>query len=307
MKIGLNGYLISTVAGPLIGALYCFCASKKSIFSLVKERVDRKKVRDILKYCFPLVFNSIALWINSCLDRYFITYFCGVEQNGIYSVANKIPIILSTLYTVFSQAWTLSAVKEFDREDSDGFFSKTYEMYNAVMIISCSVLVLLNIPMAKILYAKEFFVAWNYSSVLLLGIFFNSLTAFIGSFFSATKKSSILAYTTVVSAVINTILNIILIPVWGVQGAAIATTVSLFVMWFVRVIKLKELVRIKVNWIKSGVVYLLLGVQIVLEHFENHMYFLQCIIVFIIVILMIEPFIQIMKKFMSKFLSKEIR
>lgn len=307
MKIGLNGYLISTVAGPLIGALYCFCVAKKSIYSLVKEKVDSKQVIDILKYCFPLIFNSIALWVNGCLDRYFVTYFCDVDQNGIYSVANKIPIILSTIYTVFSQAWTLSAVKEFDKEDRDGFFSKTYEMYNAVMIISCSVLVLLNIPIAKILYAKEFFVAWNYSSVLLLGIFFNSLTAFIGSFFSATKKSSILAYTTVISAAINTILNIILIPVWGVQGAAIATTVSLFAMWFIRMIKLKDLVRIKVNWIKSGVVYFLLVVQVVLEHFENHMYFLQCIIVFTIIIFMIKPFIQIMKKFMGKFFSKDIR
>ena len=118
---------------------------------------------------------------------------------------------------------------------------------------------------------------------------------------------SILAYTTVISAVINTVLNIILIPVWGVQGAAVATTVSLFVMWFIRMIKLKDLVRIKVNWIKSGVVYFLLGVQVVLEHFESHMYFLQCIIVFTIIIFMIKPFIQIMKKFMSRFLSKDIR
>ena len=299
IKIGLNGYLFSTIIGPLAGTVYCIAAGRISITNIVRQHISKEQSKTVLKYCIPLIFNSVALWINSCLDRYFVTYFCGVDQNGIYSVASKIPVILSTVYTIFSQAWTLSAVKEFDPEDKDGFFSKTYEVYNAAMLIACSGLILINIPLAKILYAKEFFVAWKYSSVLLLGIFFNSLTAFLGSIFSATKNSNILATTTVVSAVVNTVLNILLIPRFGVQGAAIATAVALASMWIIRMIKLKHLIRIKINWIRDCIVYFLLCLQIVVEHCEGHMYLVQIIIFILILLLMFKPFISIIRKLLK--------
>lgn len=58
----------------------------------------------------------------------------GVSENGIYSVSYKIPTILGVFQNIFSQAWMLSAINEYDADDSDGFFGKTYEMYNSLMI-----------------------------------------------------------------------------------------------------------------------------------------------------------------------------
>ena len=174
-----------------------------------------------------------------------------------------------------------------------------YEVYNAAMSIVCSALILINIPLAKGLYAKDFFVAWKYSSVLLLGIFFNSLTAFIGSFFSATKKSNILAITTVVSAIINTFLNIVLIPKFGVQGAAVATAIALALMWFIRMLKLQSLIRLKIHWLRDFVVYILLCLQIIAEHQKGHMYIEQFLIVCIIIVFFNKPIIKIGRKMKS--------
>lgn len=294
INMGISGYLIATVTGPLLSALYCIYVAHASVFEIIKKNISSEQKKALIRYCFPLIFNSIALWINSCLDRYFVTYFCGVGQNGIYSMDSKIPVILSTFYTIFSQAWTLSAVKDFDAADKDGFFSNTYEIYNAAMVIVCSILILVNIPVAKILYAKDFFIAWKYSSVLLLGIFYNSLTAFIGSFFSATKKSGILATTTVISAVVNTVLNIILIPKFGVQGAAIATAISLALMWLIRMIKLRDLIKIRVNWVRDFLAYLLLCIQIVVEHQQGHMYIVQILIVLMIGLLFSKTYLKIL-------------
>lgn len=296
IKLGLNGYLISTIMGPFAGIIYCTFVGQISVKGIVKEHLSNIQCKTIIKYCLPLVFNSIALWVNGCLDRYFVTYFCGVEENGIYSVASKIPVVLSTIYTIFSQAWTLSAVKEFDPEDKDGFFTKTYEAYNAVMAISCSALILMNVPLARILYAKDFFIAWKCSSILTYGIFFNALTAFIGSIFAATKNSTILASTTIVSAIINTILNIVLIPRFGAEGAAVATVIALALMWMIRMIEMRKLIRIKINWIKEAIVFIVLCLQIIAEHLKNHMYIIQIVLFIIILILMIKPFITILKK-----------
>lgn len=110
----------------------------------------------MIVYSIPLIFNSISLWINAYLDRYFITLMIGSSENGIYAIAGKIPTILTTCYTVFSLAWNISAIKEFDAKDEDGFISTTYELYNSLLIMVCSGLILINLPLAKILYAGDF-------------------------------------------------------------------------------------------------------------------------------------------------------
>ena len=270
-KIGVVGYLISLVLGPALASIYCIIIIGEPGRTYFINLCDKDTMKEMRSYCIPLIFNNIALWINAFLDRYFVTIYCGVGENGIYSVASKIPIILATCYTVFSQAWNLSAIKEFDPEDKDGFFSKTYSIYNALITIVCSILIVLNIPLARFLYQKEFFEAWRYSSVLLLSVMFNSLTIIIGSIFSAVKETKVIATTTVLSAVVNTVLNAVLIPTMGALGAAIATASAYLVMWAARLIMSRRYINLKVYWIRDCLVYIILGVQVILEHMEEHM------------------------------------
>lgn len=72
----------------------------------------------------------ISWWVNGLADRYVLIFFCGIASNGVYSVASKIPSILNIFQNIFSQAWMLSAVREFDAEDKNGFLPKylTYIM-----------------------------------------------------------------------------------------------------------------------------------------------------------------------------------
>lgn len=303
IQIGMYGYLISLALGPAAGTLYCLIKIRLPLSAYYKNLCDAVTRREMLAYCFPLIFNSIALWINAFLDKYFITALCGVDQNGIYSVASKIPTILSTCYTVFSQAWNLSAIKEFDREDSDHFFANTYGVYNAAMTLACSALILMNIPLARILYAKDFFEAWNYSSVLLLSVMFNALTCFLGGIFTAVKDSRVIATTTLISAGTNIVLNALLIPLFQVQGAAIATCAAYAVMWVARLLMARKHIRLALHLRRDLVVYLLLILQVALEHTESHAYPAQVALFCLILILyrrylkwMIAPFMQKLKQ-----------
>ena len=285
IKVGVIGYLTSIVLGPLLASIFCMIVAREPIktYFIVECQKDIKK--EMVIYCTPLIFNNIALWINAFLDRYFVTYYCGVSENGIYSVAGKIPTILSTCYSVFASAWTLSAIIEFDAEDKDGFFSNTYNTYFALMTMVCSLIILFNIPLARFLYSKNFFIAWQYSSVLLLSVMFNTLTAFQGSIFTAAKKTKTIATTTIISAVVNMIFNILLIPVFGALGAAIATSISYFVMWGVRYIYLKRFISMKINIKKDILIYIIIIIQIIFEHFSKHLYFGQTLCFAIIVVL----------------------
>lgn len=285
IKLEIIGYLISIVLGPLMASFYCICAAKEPIKTYFVVECSKDVRNKMVHYCVPLIFNNIALWINAFLDRYFVTYYCGVAENGIYSVAGKIPTILSTCYSVFASAWTLSAIIEFDPEDKDGFFSDTYNTYGALMTMACSSIILLNIPLAHFLYAKDFFVAWRYSSILLLSVMFNTLTVFQGSVFTAAKKTKSIATTTIISAVVNTVLNVALIPIYGALGAAIATAFAYFVMWVVRYRFSKVFITLRVNIKKDLLTYILIVIQIMFEHMNNHFYFGQIVCLISILIL----------------------
>lgn len=284
IKAGIIGYLVSIVSGPFLASIYSMIVANEPIktYFYVDCKVELK--REMVKYCVPLIFNNIALWINAFLDRYFVTYYCGVAENGVYSVAGKIPTILSTCYSVFASAWTLSAIIEFDPEDKDGFFSNTYNIYSALMTIACSIIILFNIPLARFLYSKDFFVAWQYSSILLLSVMFNTLTVFQGSVFTAAKKTETIATTTIISSIVNTGLNIILIPIIGALGAAIATAFAYFIMWLVRYQFSRAFISMKINLKRDILIYTIVTIQIIFEHLKGHFYFGQVLCFLSIVI-----------------------
>ena len=281
-KWRLLGYLIAITTGTFVSSLYCLFVIHKPVGILLFDCCSPEKRVEMRKYSFPLLFNGIAWWMNNSLDKYFVTWICGTSENGILSVAYKIPTILTVFYTVFSQAWNLSAIKEFDKDDKDGFFTNTYSMFNAGSVIICSGLILINIPMARILFAKDFFAAWQYSSILLLATLFSSLSGILGSIFSAVKQSKIFAISTVIAAVVNCILNGLLIYLFGTIGAAIATVISFICVWAIRLFYTMKYINWKLEIVRDVIAYILIGLQIVFEHFYGHFYIGQ---VFIFVVL----------------------
>ena len=257
---GLAGYFLANIIGPLVQALYLIIRSDMVHDTDLRADFSKEK-KAMLDYCKPMIANSVAWWVNNTSDRYVIIFFCGLAENGIYSVASKIPSILNIFQSIFAQAWTLSAVRDFDPEDKNGFFANTYRAYNCLMVLICSAIIVGDKIMAHFLYAKDFFVAWRYVPWLTIAIVFGSLSGYIGGFFSAVKNSKIFAQSTVVGAVSNIVLNLILTPWMGALGAAIATAVCYFVVWVMRYWHSKKFIKLKINLKRDLLTYVLLVVQ----------------------------------------------
>ena len=259
----LNGYFLANIIGPLVQIIYLIIrADMIHDMDLKSDFAAEKKA--MLDYSKPMIANSVAWWINNTSDRYVVIFFCGLAENGIYSVASKIPSILNIFQSIFSQAWTLSAVKDFDPEDKNGFFANTYRAYNCMMVLICSGIIVADKMLASFLYAKDFYVAWRYVPWLTIAIVFGSLSGYIGGFFSAVKNSKIFAQSTVVGAVSNIILNLILTPILGALGAAIATAVCYFVVWAMRYWHSKKFIKLRINLGRDLVTYGLLVIQSVM-------------------------------------------
>lgn len=286
IKIGLTGYFLANCLAFIVPIIYLTLRLKTYKMLNIKFK-DKPLKKEMERYSTPIIFNTISWWINNVSDRYIITWILGVEANGIYSVAYKIPSVLNVFQSIFSQAWTISAIKEFDDENKK-FYSSIYKIYNFSMVFVCSVLLLFNQLIAKILFAKEFYEAWKYAPFLLISVVFGSLSGFLGGVFSAAKKSTTFAKTTIVGAVINIVLNIALVIKMGAIGAAIATLISYFIVWASRFYEANKIIKFEINLKRDFVSYLILLAQaIIMVLVSNYIIKYISIIVLLIILILI--------------------
>lgn len=281
-KLGVIGYMIANISGSAFALAIMFVGG--NVKPAMHCRTSYELFKSMTSYSFPLVFSTVAWWINNASDRYILTFFCGAAVNGIYALAYKIPTMLSTIQGIFYSSWSISAITEFDAKDKDGFIRDIYAAYSCISFLGCSFLMLFNIFISKVLYAKDFFQAWHYSPILILAVVFNGIGLFEGCLFSPVKKTKEVAVTTVIGAAINTIFNFILIPVIGAYGASIATLLGYFVIWITRIYQLKKFVELKIEWLIQSMSILFLIIQCAVSVTTEKFYFqipLMCVILFL--------------------------
>lgn len=285
-KWGIVGYFLANILGPLFQCIYLVIRARMYRRICFREDYSVEK-KSMVEYSRPLIANSIAWWVNNASDRYIIVLFCGLAANGIYSVASKIPSILNLFQTIFNQAWTLSAVKDFDPEDKNGFFSNTYKAYNCMMVIICSAIIFADKILAKLIYAKDFYAAWKYVPWLTIAIVFGALSGYIGGFFAAVKDSKAFALSTIIGAITNLVLNFILTPIWKAMGAALATTICFSVTWAFRLYKSRKYIKLNINFKRDIFTYVLLVCQsLIILYFTGILMYLLSGMVFVFICLL---------------------
>lgn len=280
LKLELMGLLYAYLFGLIFSVVYLFF--KVDLYKYITLKNNKKLTKKMIKFSAPLIFSSVAWWINSSSDRYILTWIAGAAVNGIYSISYKIPSIISTFATVFNNAWSISSIKDYDKDDSDGFFGFTYTIMNLFLIILCSSLMILNLPISNFFYSKDFNLAWMYIPPLLLSVLYNSLLLFITGVFRAIKDTKTITISVILGAIINTILNFILIKKFGAYGAAIATMIGYLVSLSFAKFKLKKYIILKTNNFNNYFSYIILTFQMILAYFGNKYIIAQFLCLFVI-------------------------
>lgn len=283
-KLGVFGYLSSFILSQLFISLLFIIKGQvlKEILSI--KKVDFLLARKMLNYSIPMIPNSLSWWISDSSDKYLITFFKGVSITGLYSVAYKIPTLLTVLTSIFMSAWQISSVENFGTEENRKFFSDIYVKYASCTIILCTGLITFAKIISKFLFSNSFFDAWIFTPVLLLGFVFNSMSAFLGTVYTAAKKTQMLFYSTLIGAFVNIFLNIILIQKYSALGAAIATMLSYFFVWMIRFFNSHKIMKLDIN-IKGNIIsYALLLIQVVLVCLDLQYSFLISIFINILIV-----------------------
>lgn len=278
--LGLKGFFLAYIIGYVVTSSYILFSIK--IYKYINLNVDKSIQKEMLTFSAPLIFNTLGWWANSAADRYIVTWLCGISANGIYSVSYKIPSILNTIQGIFVQAWQISAIKEIESDDSAFFYGNALRVINTMMCACCILLISITIPIAKILFANDFFIAWKYVPFLLISSVINAAAGVLGPILSAKKDSNSMAIAAIAGATTNIILNVVLVYFIGVQGAAISTAISSFVIYELRLKAVGEDIKHQ-NSYKILASWILMVIQSFFMIYTE-MYFVQGIIMVVFVV-----------------------
>lgn len=232
-RMGVLGYVLSVVVSDLCMTVLLFAAARLYRYFLPRT-ANRDTLRAMLKFGLPYIPTTVMWLVTSACDRYIVTAYKGSAENGLYAAAYKLPTVLLLVCGVFLEAWQFSVVKDADGGEREHFFSDVYKSYTGIIFIGASVITAGAKLFTKLLLADSYYSSWQYVPVLALAMAFSAIVSFLGSVYFLEKKSMQSMITAVAGAVINIVINFMLIPEHGAMGAAVATFISYAAVYAIR-------------------------------------------------------------------------
>lgn len=245
IKIGVEGLFLASIIANIFLFIYLFFALKLYRFISVKF-YDRKLIKKILKYSIPLIISGLAWWIVSASDKTMISIFLGNSANGIYTVATKFAVIYTSLYSIYHLSWTESAAVNIHEKDAEEYFnSVTLTSLKLFVTLFLGMLASIAIIFPWIIHSN-YFSAYQYIPILLLGSFMNGASSYLGALFLAQKNSVGVANTTFYAALLNLLIDLLLIHFIGLYAAALSTFIAFTVLTMVRYWKIRKTIALDI-------------------------------------------------------------
>lgn len=255
--MGVKGYLSAYILASILTAIYAFFSG--NLLNVIKSfRFNKELTKSMVRYSIVLIPTSFMWWIMNSSDRIMVTAMVGISANGLYAIAYKIPTMLSTLSSIFNQAWSYSAIKEQESDDRDEYSNSIYKGFVSVTLLTATGLMMVMKTFLKVYVTKDYYYAWEYTPFLMIGFVFMTLASFLATSYTVHKDSKGFLLSGLSGAILNVILNLIFIPIVGVNGAAFATCISYFTVFLYRAVDTKKYQIIKIISTKDVVGFFIL-------------------------------------------------
>ena len=247
IKLGANGMLLGTMLGQIVATVYLFISLRLCKYLKIKD-YKKEVIKSLWKYSLPLIPNAISWWVFNASDRVIASAFLGVDQNGILAASLKFSAVFITFYNIFNMSWTESISIAIKDDDVGDYFNRMFNIVlrlftaMAVGMIACMPFVF------PIMINEKFSAGYGLIPISIVGSLFNVVVGLISVIYVAEKNTKAIASTSIVSAVINIIVHLVLIKFIGLYAAVISTFVAYFVMSIYRLADAsKRYFKIKVD------------------------------------------------------------
>lgn len=231
------GRIIGIAVVNIFAGICCYIA----VFKQGRVFYDRKYWKFCLAYGIPLIFHGLSHIVLGQSDRIMLNYFSTESAVGIYSLVYTFSSVLNVIWTALNNTW-VPFYYSYCKDKKTVLIlikSKRYlKMYTIIMLG----FVLLAPEVYKIFASKEFWSGVNLIPILALSHYGAFIYSFPVNFEFYNRRTGFVAIGTFSTAIINIILNLLLIPRYSMWGAALATWISYIFLFLFHHIICKHLI-----------------------------------------------------------------
>lgn len=229
LDLGIEGLLTAQLIVLFLAFPFSILAVKKDF---LWQSISFDWIRKLVKFGYPFIHAGLAFWIFGSMDRWMLSYMTSIEEVGIYSVAFRFATLLTFVSGAFGQAWSPVAFKV--RVDHPDLYRK---LYGDVLLVL--MFFMLTIGAFVGLFAGELIgllMPSSYSPsiepliVLCFGVALQATQQVTAVGISLEQKTYLFGRLSWVTALVNFLFNLLLIPFFGASGAAFATLLSYFLL-----------------------------------------------------------------------------
>ncbi len=218
-----------------IAALYCAMFIS---FLLIKKQMIAKKEKSpisthtLLKTAFPMMLSTSILLIMSWADTLIIGVYEDESEIGVYNVAIKLAMISGIVLGALNSIVAPKISEAFNNGKKDEFALIVKQSTKIIFYSSFPILIfLIAFPEFLLsLFGSEFLIGKSALYVLIIGQIVNAFSGSVGVIMQMTGKEKLFQNILILALLTNIVLNFLLVPIYGIIGAAIASSVSL-VLW----------------------------------------------------------------------------
>jgi O-antigen/teichoic acid export membrane protein len=254
IQLSLNVVLIVVLNMKVLGVLYGTMISSFVIgiymvyYTLqnVGVHFSKEKAIELIKFGTPFVFTGLGTFILTFSDRYFLKYYRNISDVGIYSLGYKFGFVLMT-FPVFP-LFNVWMVQRFELVRKDGYekvFNKFLSWFVIITLTAVLAITVISRDFLRIMSAQPFWDAYRIIPIILMAYFFQACTDVFNFGIYHTGKTRHIAFSTMLSAVVIIGLSFLLIPSYGMYGAAWATLIAFLARLIYIYIASQKLFRIR--------------------------------------------------------------
>lgn len=238
LKLGVYALILSTVIVHLL-QLILFAACAKARFSFAF--IDGALLKKMLRFSLPLVPTVVATWILNLSDRYVILHYLGEDAVGIYGIGGRFITLVNMIVSGVTMAYTTFAYSNVDNPDAKKQYATVLNLMYVLLIGIAFVISIFSREIIQIMTSEAYASAYEPIRDMMFAqvVYAISTITSYGIFFK--KKPGYALLSTTLAAVVNLILNCLLIPQYGIAAAAATTLVGYLIMFLINYVVSQKL------------------------------------------------------------------
>jgi O-antigen/teichoic acid export membrane protein len=255
LSLGIKGVFLGQLIASLLAcglALYFSRSDFRPVFNW-------RHLKEMLRFSVPLVPSSVAVFIYLYIDRLLINELMSLSDMGVFSIGYRIATVVNLLMFGFQGALTPLIYNYYAQPGAPSDLARIFRYFAAAALVLSLALSLFARELLTIFTTPAYYDAAWVIPLLTPAVIFSNMYIFAPGLTIA-KKTGRFAVINVAGAALNTALNLALIPLLGIQGAALATLISAATIFAVHMLTSQRFYFVPHSWGRLGVATVLVTV-----------------------------------------------